>query len=427
MGVYRKLKQPCFCGNAPSDWHSCTCPRSDEFYVRFEVMGEVIQQKLTGITTEKEALTVEQGMERKAKQGHGQELLDFMRERKCRDTFCRIGTILDAAMDPDSGIFKDPKYARRYCQALLLVIARGLDMWTVYDGSAKTFGRKLGSQIADEVRIRKLSSSVLDGDLVRKYFRACTGRLDWNRPFPENTSANSTLGHARCLFTEKMRTLKLDHLKFPPALTKEGGFLRHALLPELQPEPAPLTIPEFQAIVEAAEKFKDHAEFGHRYIINLALRQTGLRSGSVEHVHRDWVHKFNEGYMMEVRKVKGGTAQYSIPITEELATMILASEDYLIPGDDAARGRLVQEHGTWMASLVAAPARGFQSNHRLRDTVAAICYSWLGRDAAVEMLGHSSRAINAKSYARLRIDVSDLMKTELAHAQRAVHRPENAA
>lgn len=445
MGVYRKLKQPCACGKAQADWHACTCPRSAEFYVRFEVMGAVIQQKLTGITTEKEALQIELGMARKAKQGHGQELLDFMNDRKCRDTFCRIGEILDATVDTSVRILKEDKYAKRIAQALLLVLARALDLWTIYDGAAKTFGRKLGSQIADEARLRKLSASVLDGELVRKYFKAATGRLDWIEAFPENTSVNSTLAHARQVFSPNALTLKLAHLKLPKGITQPGGFLKHKTLPEFAPAPEPFEAEQFAVLVEAAEKLWGTPGKWPLAAINLALRQTGMRSDSLVHLHQSWLKHFgDDGWMMEVRKVKGGTAEYSIPVSDRLAMTLLApgrpftlwtgeperqaDTGYLLPGHENARKRALRDHTRWMKTLLP-PTQSLseQSNHRLRDTAAAICYSWFksdGRKVSSEMLGNGWK-VNEKHYAKLRINVSDLMKRELAHAQRLLHRPEN--
>lgn len=54
----------------------------------------------------------------------------------------------------------------------------------------------------------------------------------------------------------------------------------------------------------------------------------------------------------------------------------------------------------------------------MRDTVAAVLKSWLGMEVAVEALGHADAKTTMKHYAKLRMDVSDLMRAELGAFQR---------
>jgi integrase len=203
----------------------------------------------------------------------------------------------------------------------------------------------------------------------------------------------------------------MKHLNLPPM----DKFLKHPGLPEASVVPEPVRGDEFAAMLAAAEALPVGDV---RRTINLILRQTGMRSGSLVHLHRDWMEQFPDGWVMHLRRVKGGTAEYSVPVTEEVAQAVLGSDGYTLPGDEAARARAVQAHSAWVKTVIGETAsRSEQGNHRLRDTAASIAFSWLGRDAAVEMLGNG-REVNKKHYARLRIPVTDAMRHELRAALR---------
>jgi hypothetical protein len=124
--------------------------------------------------------------------------------------------------------------------------------------------------------------------------------------------------------------------------------------------------------------------------------------------------------MLHVRIVKGGTAAYSIPVSDTFADKLNAceGEGYALAGTPAQRSELIKAHGTWLKGILEeTDTLSEQSNHRLRDTVASICFSTWGRDVASEMLGNG-KEVNRRHYARLRINVTPLMRAELAHAAR---------
>jgi len=433
MFTFRRLLQPCTCG---LKWPECTCPRTDHFYARFDYKGRQHCPVLQGVTTQAEATVKGNKMEKMIKDGYGDDLTAFLDSHKARCTYASIGAIITAILEERGGrVWKSEKQVRRVVNDLRIVIAYARNLWTIHDGSVKRPGVAVGTRIWDAARIDPLPSSILDGTLTRAYFKARAGTLDWVEAQDGNTTVNATLRHAREAVRGKIRAHNLVGLRLPDF----SEFLAVPLLPEEDPLPEPFTTEQFQTIVEAAEKYRDHPTLSHRYKINLALRQTGMRSGSAAWLHRGWLSQFHDGPMLHVRKVKGGTAAYSIPVSAELAAILRPSRaftvwtgepppdtGYLLPGNDKARMKLVEEHGAWMKTLTpATESRSEQSNHRLRDTAAGICYSWLGREAAMEMLGHSSRKVNARNYAKLRINVCELMKRELAAAQRLVHQPSN--
>jgi integrase len=217
----------------------------------------------------------------------------------------------------------------------------------------------------------------------------------------------------------------------PPCLDGADGFLKHPRIPQPDPMPEPFEAEEFKTIVEAAAKLRDDPAQRHLYLINLVLRQTGIRSGSVAELHKSWVRRFKSGPILDVAVVKGGTAAYNIDIPEALATLIEtegsrrlpggAEQGYLLPGSATQRARLVHQHTRWLKTLVKeTESLSEQANHRLRDTAGTIAYTVWGRAAAVALLGHADEEINRKNYAKLKIDVSDLMRAELAHVARLV-------
>jgi integrase len=210
--------------------------------------------------------------------------------------------------------------------------------------------------------------------------------------------------------------LKMRELSLP----KLEKFMKHPGLPVAAVVPEPVKGDGFSAMLKAVG---DLPADDVRGTINLILRQTGMRSGSLVALHRDWVEQFEDGYTLHVRTVKGGTAEYSIPVTDEVAELVLGRDGFTLPGDERERRRAVETHSTWVKTVIGATdSASEQGNHRLRDTVASIAFSWLGRDAAVEMLGNG-REVNKRHYARLRINVTAEMKHELRAVRRL--RPEN--
>ncbi|MCV5968742.1 hypothetical protein, partial [Lactococcus petauri] len=72
-------------------------------------------------------------------------------------------------------------------------------------------------------KVRGLAASVLTAQLVRDYFRNRQGgeELDLNTRAAGNRSINSTLNHARQLFTGRALSYKLGELQLPDL----SGFL----------------------------------------------------------------------------------------------------------------------------------------------------------------------------------------------------------
>jgi len=251
---------------------------------------------------------------------------------------------------------------------------------------------------------------------VRAYYAARQGGvLDVTGPQEGNLSINSTLNHARSIFSARSLSYKLGTLELPDL----ASFMKEPPLPTLDGEPEPVREAEYAAMLAAWAALPADDELR---LVNLLLRQTGMRSGSVAAVERDWLEDLRSGPVIHVRKRKGGTRLYSVPISEDLAAIIRSrpAGPVLLPkGTDRDRKELVTvRHNAWLKQIIGGAGERTQGNHRLRDTVATVLLSWLGIEAAVLALGHADRKTTLQHYGRLRIDVSDAMKQELRAFQR---------
>ncbi len=162
------------------------------------------------------------------------------------------------------------KHARLNAASLLRVVASAKDCWTV--AGKHVPGAKPGTRVADFDKVRAMSSAVLTGDVVRAYFRYRQGGagLDVNTAAGANRTINRTLHQARQVFKKRASSYKLGELQLPD-LT---GFLKEPMLPAEEPEPEPLTGPEWEAMVKAERLLEDR----ELALVNRLLRRTGMRS-----------------------------------------------------------------------------------------------------------------------------------------------------
>lgn len=381
--------------------------KSETYYFKITFQGKQILRN-TWTSEKAKAQQFENGWKRKLREGKANDFLAALDGLKTRRQCCTIGEICSAWEDEAVRIMKDDKGNRRVPAELRRVVAYARDLWTKHTGGVR--GVKLGDPIPDKARIDPLPASILTGALVRDYFKARQdGVLDVSEPQPGNTSINSTLRQARVAFSRKAMAYKYDKLTLPDV----AGFMREPLLPQEDSEPHPVRAAEFDAMLAAAPAAPKEIA-----LVNMILRQTGLRSGSVEALRADWLEKLKDGWWMHVRVRKGRTALYSVPISRELAARILRRRRkpavVLPDGTPAQRHELVHKlHNEWLKGLIGGAGERVQGNHRLRDTVATALLSWLGMDAAKLALGHADEKTTQKHYARLRIDVSGAMQTEL--------------
>jgi len=381
---------------------------SETFYFKVHFQGK--QYLRNCFTTDKaKAIQVENAWKRKLREGRAAEFLAALDGQRARRMCCTIGAIVKAWEDDAVRIVKDDKGHRRVAAELRRVVAYARNLWTLNEGGVR--GVKLGDRIPDKARIDALPASILTGGLVREYFKARQdGALDVSEAQPGNTSINSTLRQARVAFSRKALAYKYDGLTLPDL----SSFMREPMLPQEDSEPAPVRAAEFDAMLAAAA-----AAPAELALVNMILRQTGLRSGSVEALRADWLEKLKDGWWMHVRVRKGRTALYSVPISRELAARILRRRRkpavVLPDGTPGQRRELVHKlHNEWLKGHIGGAGERVQGNHRLRDTVATALLSWLGMDAAKLALGHADEKTTQKHYARLRMDVSEAMKQELA-------------
>ncbi len=419
ISVFRPFKSgfKCTCGAAASraGWDECKCPdewRRKEYAIKFLWKGKQVMRS-TGLTDGRTAKARGKQLADEFVGDSGDIVLQALNMAAKRRVFSSVAEIEAAYDDPSDVLIKDDKQRRRNVLSLRLVLAWSLDLWMKNpSGPARQNGVPIGGDIANRDRIGALSAGVFTAQLVKDYLRNASGGVaDYSTPRAENRTINKTLMQARAVFSKRTVALKFGKL----ALPNLDGFMKHPLLPELSVLPEPVKGTEFAAMLEAVGKLP---EGDVRRTINLILRQTGMRSGSIMALHKNWLEKFEDGYTLHVRTVKGGTAEYSIPVSDEVAAVILEREGYTLPGDEKERRKAVEMHSTWVKTVIGeTSSRSEQGNHRLRDTVASIAFSWLNRDAAVEMLGNG-REVNKKHYAKLRINVTEAMKHELRAVKR---------
>jgi integrase len=327
-----------------------------------------------------------------------------------------LGEVFAAYLADGVRILKDEKSQRRNVNSLRRVVAYARGLWRVHEGGIP--GVKIGAMVADEGKIGKLPASVLTGELREQYFRAAQGgALDWNEPQEGNVSINSTLAQGCDVFSKNAIYHKLKGLQLPAL----DGFLKGPWLPEEDSKPEPLTVGQWEAMMEAVPALdRTQPELG---LVNALLRQTGLRSSYVEAARGSWMEAHEGRTFMVIRnrpeegfRKKRGTRDQQIPIGPGLAARLAGRTGYLVlpEGTAAARQELVsKQHNSWLKALIGGVGERGQGNHRLRDTVASVLWSVDCPTAAQEALGHSSVDTTAKHYGK-KMHVCPGMREELA-------------
>jgi integrase len=404
----------------------------------------------TGETTERAAEAKERKFRAGLESEHWETALAALESVKMRAESGDKMERLLAAWDPDwvtgeeSGKPKGwklvrqasaEKECRRCLNELINVLAYAKDLWI--DVEQGRYRKKHTVQMPDRAAIGRLSmANVLCGETVRAYLRKraeeeCDCTVSWVERRPEHQRINAMVRNARDMLRDRVWT----HVYEPAGLKRPARlneFLTFDLLKEEEGEPEPLTVAEFEAMMRAATKLdasedKLERELG---LVNALMRQTGIRPGSIEAARGNWLENRHDGWWMVLRSVKSGTRKYEVPITDELAKRFeeritkLGADCFLIlpTGTPAERAKIVDErHNAFMKGILGITGRG-QGTYRLRDTAAAICRTWLSLDVAVELLGHEDEKTTRKHYARVRIGLSEIMKQELAAAQRLLPR-----
>lgn len=332
------------------------------------------------------------------------------------------------------------KECRRCLNELINVLAYAKDLWTTVEQGR--WKKKHSVEVPDRVAIGRLSiTSALCGETVRAYLRKRAeeecGAVSWVERRPEHQRINAMVRNARDMLRPKVwaHVYEPAGLKRPPRLEE---FLKFDLLREEEGEPEPLTAEEFERVLKAAAKLdvSESVEERELGLVNMLMRQTGIRPASIEAARGHWLEHRHDGWWLVLRSVKSGTRKYEVPVSDELAKRFedriakLGPNCFLIlpTGNPRERARLVDErHNVFVKGILGLVGRGHGA-YRLRATAAAICRSWLSLDVAVEMLGHEDEKTTRKHYARVRQNVSELMKSELAAAERLVpahQRPSN--
>jgi integrase len=424
MSVF-KLRRP------KSQWKSPTEPAYYDTYY-FKLHGEGGKQILrtTHATDKAAAEKVESAAKRKVKTSGWQALLDALEPGKARRTLATLGDIEAAYMDEAVQLVRNAHQARANVASLFRLVAYAMNLWTT--AAAGQQGVKAGRKIHDIERIRKLSSGVLTGDLVRRYFAARQGgELDLSHRKAENISINSTLGAARQLFSRRSKSYKMRDLKLPDL----KGFQEEPPLPKADSEAQPLTGDQWEMMVEAAKQLADR----ELALVNQLLRVTGMRTAEITAMHASWLVPEGTGWAIEIKDRsekwdvaadgagKGrllvpewsqkGVKNRKVPVPPDLVELLRSRPDYLIGPDlsTTARRQLVaKKHNFWLKGMIGGRGEKVQGNHRLRDTVCSALWSLYGPSAAQEAAGHVSPVTTSKHYAKHMSTVPAGMVEELA-------------
>lgn len=434
MAIFRRLKPARL-------WSDPAIPeRYENFSMKFTFRGkQILRDTFTPVKSE--ALKFEARVRRELAGDHSREMWDALEKMKARKVTGDRMEELFAAWENGWTTVRQAgavKECRRCLNELLRVLAYAHDLWTTVDQGRYRMRHTV--RVPDRERIGALPTSALNGETVRAYLRKRSeeecGSASWAEARPEHLRINSMVRNAR----DMLRAKAWAHLYEPAGLVKPAkleDFMKFDLLKQIEGEPEPLSAEEFDRMVAAAGDLELSTDVMQREValVNALMRSTGLRSGSVELARSDWLEKRHDGWWLVVRSVKSGTRKYDVPITDALAARFTdrvkenegmkSPRGEFIPcflilphGTAAQRAEVVDKlHNRFLKATLGTAGRG-QGNHRLRDTVAAVCRSWLTLDIAVEMLGHEDERTTRKHYARVRQDISDTMKRELDAARR---------
>ncbi len=424
MSVF-KLRRP------KSQWASAEVPEFYETYY-MKLHGPDGKQVLRNTHATDKALAgkIEAAARRKIREESWQGLLDALEPTKARRTLATLGDIETAYLLEGVQIVKQDKAARDNVASLFRVVAWAQGLWTAAGEGMK--GIKPGTRVHDAARIRKLSSGVLTGELVRAYFRERQGgkELDVSSRKAENRSINSTLNHARQVFSKRARAYKLGKLQLPDL----DGFMQEPMLPAAESEAQPLTGPEWDAMVKAAGKLADR----ELALVNQLLRVTGMRSAELVALHESWLVQEGKGWAIEIRDRKEkrakpeegekegkvllpgfsqkGVKNRKVPVPVDLVATLRSRKGFLIGPKMTMTDRsdlVNRTHNAWLKGMIGGLGEKTQGNHRLRDTVCSALWSLYGPSTAQEAAGHVDPKTTSKHYAKRMATVPAGMVKEL--------------
>lgn len=368
----------------------------------------------TGTSDKREARSFEARLRKGLRSGRREAVMKAIDDAMMVRRVCTMGEILDGYLS-ERVVLIDPKVAARNAGSLVLVLAWARNLWGYEEGKPRR---------PDVGRIRKLPASVLTKELVRDYQRARVGgeSVDFNVVLKEGRTINSTLMKARDVFCREAVVEKLAGLVLPDL----SGFRGARLLNQEDARPEPLSKAEFDRMCVEADGFMASEDMGlkRRGMMNLMLRQSGMRVGSLRLLDATWVRKLDSGWVCDLKDVKGGTEPYAIPVTDEFAQLALGGgrdeHGKAVPLFKKGWKALWCGHNAWLAGIIGGMGVKTQKAHRLRDTAGTIAKVAYGLAAAVELLGHANARMTTRNYAKMQWDVSPRMMQELRAAKRLI-------
>ena len=255
ISVFRPFKSgfKCGCGAAlrHASWDECKCPdewRRKEYAIKFRWKGKQVMRS-TGLTDKRVAKARGNKLADEFVGDQGDVIMQALNQAARRRVFCSVRDIETAYEDLSVVLIEDATQRRRNILDLRLVLARALGLWKKNPtGTGRQNGVPVGGEIADVERIGALSAGVFTDELVKDYFRIASGGVvNFTLRRAENRSINSTLSHARAVFSPRTMAHKFAKL----ALPNLDGFMKYPLLPEPQVVPEPVKDADFSRMLEA--------------------------------------------------------------------------------------------------------------------------------------------------------------------------------
>jgi integrase len=217
------------------------------------------------------------------------------------------------------------------------------------------------------------------------------------------------------VFSKRANAYKMGKLQLPDL----RGFMEEPPLPAAESEAQPLNGEEWIRMTAAEAALVDR----ELALVNRLLRSTGMRSAEVANLHRGWLVKEGAGWAIEIRDRKEldwsqkGVKNRKVPLSDELAAVLVEREGYLIAPGRSRTGRedlVNRDHNAFLKGIIGGLGEKTQGNHRLRDTVCSALWSLYGPATAQEAAGHVDPKTTSKHYAKRMATVPAAMAAEMA-------------
>lgn len=348
--------------------------------------GQVLRNTHTTVRAEavKTALLALKAAQSTFARGQQDRFRALMDETSDRQVWPSVGTVLDTYLD-GSVMTASHDVMRRNASALLLVIR------TVHECSNE--------------EARAMPATVVNADLAREFQRVRQGGTrDIASRAEGNTSINSTLTHARGVFSRAAMSEKYGKLRLPDTI---AGFREVMRLKTPATQFTPIPDGEYRKMDKASRELR--LKDPEMWLVNQLLRRLGLRSKELQWARGTWLEQSGgQLYLLVQDRPDEGFTQKGVlprrlPVAADLAAVLLPrmGDGFLILPDGGlkARENLVRaRHNAWLKRFITVPSKTSKANHLLRKHIGSVIYTTHGVEAAAKYLGHTSTTTTEKWY-----------------------------